>query len=142
MVIAQPKFNRYGGYEVKIFDTIATKLNFKYTISPPKSAEGNHLCRCWGGSDGLGNYTGLIGDLYNDWCDVAWANLYDVEVFRETADLTPYSFDRVCFLVSKTFTMQFPPLTKSTLINRHKNHNPYQSLWLLLSHLVLKSGSP
>ena len=85
---------------MKIFHTIATKLDFNYTISPPKSAKGNHLCRCWGESDGNGNYTGLIGDLYNNWCDVAWANVYDIELHLETADLTSFSSDRVCFLVS------------------------------------------
>ena len=85
---------------MKIFHTIATKLDFNYTISPPKSAKGNHLCRCWGASDGNGNYTGLIGDLHNNWCDVAWANMYDFELFRETAVLTSYSSDRACFLVS------------------------------------------
>ena len=83
-----------------MFESIASKYNIDYTISPPKDAEGDHLCQCWGGSDGKGNYTGLIGDLYNNWCDIGWANLYDTDMHRATADLSvPYSFDRTCFIV-------------------------------------------
>ena len=94
------KFNRYGGYETKIIESIASKLNFEYTISPPKSAEGDHLCRCWGNPEGNDNYTGLLGDLHNGWCDVGWANLFDTEMHRAVADLSvPYNSDGGCFIV-------------------------------------------
>merc|ERR1719433_1123891 len=56
----------------------------------------------WGAPDGNGNYTGLLGDLYNDWCDVGWANIWDRESHRATADLTyPHVFDSSCFLLRK-----------------------------------------
>ena len=84
----------YGGYETMVFDNIAAKLKFQYTISPPKTGV------MWGAPDGNGNYTGLLGDLYNDWCDVGWANIWDRESHRATADLTyPHVFDSSCFLV-------------------------------------------
>ena len=84
----------YGGYETMVFDNIAAKLNFRYTISPPKTGI------MWGAYDDNGNYTGLLGDLYNDWCDVGWANLWDRESHRATADLTyPHLFDSACFIV-------------------------------------------
>ena len=85
----------YGGYETMVFDNIASKLNFRYTISPPKTGI------MWGAHDNNGNYTGLLGDLYNDWCDVGWANFWDRESHRSTADLTyPHLFDSACFIVS------------------------------------------
>ena len=92
-------------------------MNFKYTISPPKTAKGNHLCRCWGAGVGDGNYTGLLGDLYNEWCDVAWANLYEFPLFRGAGDLTqPYSSDRACFLVSKRTQVKYSEVKGNRLL--------------------------
>ena len=86
---------KYGGYETTVFSQIAAKLNFQYSIMPPKTGI------MWGAYDAQGNYTGLLGDLYNDWCDVGWANLWDRESHRATADLTyPHLFDSTCFIVS------------------------------------------
>ena len=93
---------RYGGYEVKMFDEIAKKSNFDYTISDPKT------CCKWGKPDGNGNYTGLLGDMFNKWGDVGWANQWDFdevstpeEDVRGGADLTyAYLYDKNCFMVT------------------------------------------
>ena len=130
------KFNRYGGYETKIIDSIASKLNFEYTISPPKSAEGDHLCRCWGDQVGKDNYTGLIGDLYNGWCDIGWANLFDTEMHRNTADLSvPYTVDRACFIVRWLFSNLNCKISYINEYCRWKNQAHCQNSWYWCSHL-------
>ena len=58
------------------------------------------MCRCWGAEDGNGSYTGLYGDMHNDWSDVVWANLWGVGWAQAAGDLTSYSTDGTCFLVS------------------------------------------
>ena len=72
----------------------------KFTISPPKTAKGNYLCRCWGSEDGNGSYTGLYGDMHNDWSDVVWANMWGLGWAQAAGDLTSYSTDGTCFMES------------------------------------------
>ena len=86
---------RYGGYEYMIFNEIARKLRINYTIGLPK------LCCQWGRKMADSeNFTGLIGDLYNGYSDIGWANLFNTPVRREAIDLTvPYTIDYACFMV-------------------------------------------
>ncbi len=73
---------KYGGIEYKIFAAIADKLNFDFTISGPT------FCCLWGGNrveGSEGNLTGIVGDLYGGFSDVAWNQLY-------------YKFDRLALM--------------------------------------------
>ena len=46
------------------------------------------------------NFTGLMGDLYNGYTDIGWANLFNTPVRRQAIDLTtPYTIDYACFMV-------------------------------------------
>jgi hypothetical protein len=87
---------RYGGYEYLIFEAIASKLMFSFTINPPK------ICCTWGNEVDEGrNFTGLLGDLYNGYSDVGIANLYDTPLHRKALDVTkPYTVDYGCFMVN------------------------------------------
>ena len=78
-----------------IFNEVARKLQIKYTIGLPK------LCCQWGRKMADSeNFTGLMGDLYNGYSDIGWANLFNTPVRREAIDLTvPYTIDYACFMV-------------------------------------------
>ena len=86
---------RYVGYEFMIFDAMAKKLKINYTIGLPK------LCCMWGKKMPEGNnFTGLMGDLYNGYSDIGWANLFDTPLRREAVDVTAsYTIDYGCFMV-------------------------------------------
>jgi hypothetical protein len=79
-----------------IFDAIASKLKFSYTINLPQ------VCCMWGDPiQGENNFTGLLGDLYNGFSDIGIANLFDVPEYRKAMDVTnPYTIDYSCFLVN------------------------------------------
>ena len=78
-----------------LFNEIARKLKIKYTINLPK------LCCLWGKKmEDSDNFTGLVGDLYNGYTDIGWANLFSTPARIEAIDLTdPYTFDYACFMV-------------------------------------------
>lgn len=86
---------KYGGYEFMIFDAIASKLRFSYTIGLPT------LCCMWGREvDNGKNFTGLLGDMFNGYSDVGWANLFDTPARRKALDVTEaYTIDSGCFMV-------------------------------------------
>ena len=88
---------------MKMFDEIAKKSNFDYTISEPK------ICCVWGKPDGNGNYTGLLGDMFNKWGDVGWANVWDVRIWGgawDSADMTyAYLYEKICFMVCQIVNM-------------------------------------
>ena len=84
---------RWGGFEFMIFDAMAKKLKINYTIGPPK------VCCMWGKKEG-DNFTGLMGDLFNGYSDIGWANLFDTPLRREAVDVTAsYTIDSGCFMV-------------------------------------------
>ena len=63
----------YGGTEYMVFNAVAQKLNFNFSISEPV------FCCLWGGTrvDGSeDNYTGMVGDLHGGFADVAWNAMY------------------------------------------------------------------
>ena len=93
---------RYGGYEMKMFDEIAQKSNFDYTISEPKT------CCVWGMPDGNGNYTGLVGDMFNKWGDVGFTGTWDVRTWGagDSADMTyAHLYEKICFMVCQIVNM-------------------------------------
>ena len=76
-----------------IFDAMAKKLKINYTIGAPK------IPSMWGKKDG-DNFTGLMGDLFNGYSDIGWANLFDTPLRREAMDVTAsYTIDSGCFMV-------------------------------------------
>ena len=99
--------NRYGGYEYMIFNEIARKLKITYTIGLPK------LCCQWGRKMADSeNFTGLMGDLYNGYSDIGWANLFNTPVRRAAIDLTtPYTIDYACFMVRQIFMLTYITFT-------------------------------
>ena len=86
-----------------IFNEIARKLHINYTIGLPK------LCCQWGRKMADSeNFTGLMGDLYNGYSDIGWANLFNTPVRREAIDLTaPYTIDYVCFMVRQKLVLKY-----------------------------------
>lgn len=108
-----------GGFEYQIFDVISRKLKyvmclilciiklnsfifsfrFKYDISLPK------LCCMWGGplGDKNNNYTGLVGDLFNGYSDIGWANLFVNQKRAKMMDYTDaYAVDYLAWMVNIT----------------------------------------
>ena len=68
---------------------------FEYEISGPK------LCCKWGNPVANGtNFTGLVGDLFNGYSDVGWANLFFNSQRTQLIDFTdPYRQDHAGFMV-------------------------------------------
>ncbi len=96
----------YGGMEYHIFSSIAHRLGFDYTVAPPV------ICCTWGGkpiADETGhvvNYTGVVGDLHNNFVDIAWTNLYYKGGRLDIIDLTmANSFREAGFLVWRKITV-------------------------------------
>ena len=92
---------RYGGFEFMIFDAMAKKLKINYTVGLPK------LCCMWGRKMPEGNnFTGLMGDLFNGYSDIGWANLFDTPLRRQAVDVTAsYTIDSGCFMVGQIHEM-------------------------------------
>ena len=103
-----------------MFDEIAKKSNFDYIISEPKT------CCLWGKPDGNGNYTGLLGDMFNKWTDVGWANNWDIsnpeQDARGGSDMTyAYLFDRTCFMVCQLVLLA----KKWKIFSSYSRHHHY-----------------
>ena len=107
-----------------MFDEIAKKSNFDYTISDPKT------CCKWGKPDGNRNYTGLLGDMFNKWGDVGWANQWDFdevstpeEDVRGGADLTyAYLYDKNCFMVMLNRLLKGRSIDQCIIISSYSRH--------------------
>jgi hypothetical protein len=107
---------KYGGYEYMVFSAIQSKLRFTHTIGQPK------VCCLWGLPSDGGNWTGLIGDLYNGFTDVAWAGLFVMPERKELFDYTEViKFDETTFMVNKPgplpqWTAPIEPFTGRVII--------------------------
>ena len=69
--------------------------SFEYDISLPK------VCCLWGSQSEDGkNFSGLVGDLFNGYSDIGWANIffnYERSTFIDLGE--PYIFDYAAFMV-------------------------------------------
>ena len=74
---------------------VQRSCRFKYHISRPK------LCCKWGMSVKNGkNFTGLVGDLFNEYTDIGWANLFFSLERSQIIDYTePYIVEHGGFMV-------------------------------------------
>jgi hypothetical protein len=78
---------------------LARCFSFDYVISPPV------ICCKWGDPIGDGNLSGLVGDLFNGYSDVGWANLYNTPDRRDYIDYTDaYKIDHAGFMVRYIYT--------------------------------------
>ena len=70
-------------------------FSFEYKISQPK------VCCLWGkAEDGGKNFSGLVGDLFNGYTDIAWAQLFFTLERSQFIDYTDaYMFDYGGFMV-------------------------------------------
>ena len=71
------------------------QCRFDFNISDPK------LCCKWGNPVENGsNFTGLVGDLFNGYSDIGWANLFFSLQRSQFIDYTdPYMLDYGGFMV-------------------------------------------
>ena len=109
----------YRGLEVKIFKTIAEKLNLKsYSIKRPSDGG------LWGEEISPGRFTGLMGDLQRDKADIGWAQLFIIPNRAKIIDYTSaYDIDYLCYMLAKP-----PPLPPWTAVVL-----PFElSIWLCL----------
>ncbi len=120
--------NVYGGMEYHIFASIANRLGFDYTVAPPV------ICCTWGGkpiADGTGrvvNYTGVVGDLHNNFVDIAWTNLYYKGGRLDIIDLTMANiFCESGFLVRRKMTVFRLTLSLNGIFLRFKS--PHHCLY-------------
>ena len=77
------------------FRSIYLAFSFEYKISHPK------VCCLWGkAEDGGKNFSGLVGDLFNGYTDIAWAQLFFTLERSQFIDYTDaYMFDYGGFMV-------------------------------------------
>ena len=78
-------------------NSIATAMNFTFTITPPSDGT------TFGEEIEPGNFTGVFGELQKDNADIIWADLWVKPNRYKHFDFTyPYRIEHVCFMVRKS----------------------------------------
>ena len=86
------------------------------------------MCCLWGkAEDGGKNFSGLVGDLFNGYTDVAWAQLFFTLERSRFIDYTDaYMFDYGGFMVSESIPFRYH-LTITMRSCSSENQNPFLS---------------
>ena len=93
-------------------NSIATALNFKYSIASPSDGE------LWGAEVQPGVFSGLVGELQHGKSDVGWALLFITpDRYKYIEYTNPFEVDHLCYMVSKILILEviknlYPTLPK------------------------------
>ena len=94
-MLSQKNSSLYDKISCHLFYDNTHSRSFKYDISLPK------ICCKWGEpKEGGKNFSGLVGDLFNEYSDIGWANLFfnlERSMFMDYSDA--YIVDYGAFMV-------------------------------------------